>query len=362
MLHHVPCSRPQHHHRYLVQSWCSGQLISNSQEDVVKALKLISPWWAMAIIKIHLTITSYKNPTRKFHNVTCCNVIAGFFYYFETDEIYILVHFNILKTSWHWQFYNVDIITWMPWTFAFKAATRRSVLEGLMSPRSNFLLTKRRGMESTFQPLDLFGLLETNSGSLPLSTAHRRKTRWRSTYDGESRMNLQQQHQSLLYTFHNNGCSRFLPHQPFDQRFQLVSPETLGSLLWTKVWLHFLILWGLVIFQKAFYFPVAHTHWQQFIKKISLFHERLWKPTKKSNGMFPGFLGRWERITFSRSAELAALVPITTIKEMFCKNPNGAIMKMHLKNISWKTIEVFYIAKPEGNAISRSTIKNLCDY
>jgi hypothetical protein len=35
-------------------------LISNSQEDVVKALKLISPWWAMAIIKIHLTITSYK--------------------------------------------------------------------------------------------------------------------------------------------------------------------------------------------------------------------------------------------------------------------------------------------------------------
>lgn len=60
VLHHVPSSRPQHHHRYLVQSWCSGQLISNSQEDVVKALKLISPWWAMAIIKIHLTITSYK--------------------------------------------------------------------------------------------------------------------------------------------------------------------------------------------------------------------------------------------------------------------------------------------------------------
>lgn len=43
VLHHVPGSRPQHHHRYLVQSWCSGQLISNSQEDVVKALKLISP-------------------------------------------------------------------------------------------------------------------------------------------------------------------------------------------------------------------------------------------------------------------------------------------------------------------------------
>ena len=69
----------------------------------------------------------------------------------------------------------------MPWTFEFMAATKRSVLAGLMSPRSNFLLTRRRGMGSIFHPFDLFGLLETNSGSLPLSTAQRRKTRWRST-------------------------------------------------------------------------------------------------------------------------------------------------------------------------------------
>ena len=120
----------------------------------------------------------------------CCMLQSyyGFFLLLAADEIYILVYFNIQKTSWHWQFYDVNIIiiTWMPWTFAFKAATRRSVLAGLMSPRSNFLLTKRRGIESIFQPLDLFGLLETNSGILPLSTAHRRKTRWRSTYEGES--------------------------------------------------------------------------------------------------------------------------------------------------------------------------------
>lgn len=132
----------------------------------------------------------------------------------------------------------------------------------------------------------------------------------------------QQHHQSLLYTFHNNGFWRFLPHQPFDQRFQLVSPETLSSLLWKEVWLHFLILWGPVIFQKTFYFPIAYTHtlkhWQFIFIKM-LFHEMLRKLTKKSNGMFPGLLGRWDRITFSRSAELAALVPISTIKKLFCR-------------------------------------------
>ena len=55
MLHHVPRSRTQHHHGHFVEGPRSGQLISNSQEDVVKALQLISPRRTMAIIKVHLT-------------------------------------------------------------------------------------------------------------------------------------------------------------------------------------------------------------------------------------------------------------------------------------------------------------------
>ena len=72
--------------------------------------------------------------------------------------------------------------TWMPWTSEFKASVNKPVRDGLISPRSNFLLTRRLGRESIFQS-ELGEICSEKLGTAPLSMAYLFKTLWCKTWN-----------------------------------------------------------------------------------------------------------------------------------------------------------------------------------